>query len=95
MNLDVILEAKYIPDNSIVRKISGTSEYTLRSNLVIWSDDPKNKQVVKTDGCKFLVSSLGAIICIPENKKFIYETTLEDLNCILKGEDDEDDDEES
>lgn len=89
MNLDVILEAKYIPDNSIVRKISGTSEYTLRSNLVIWSDDPKNKQVVKTDGCKFLVSSGGAIQCVPESKKFIYETTLANLNYVLRGEDDE------
>lgn len=91
MIIDVILEAKYIPHGSVVRKISGSSEYTLMDNVSIYSDDPDKRQNIKTDGCKFLVSSSGTIVCVSETKKFVLETTLEVLTCILKGEGDEED----
>lgn len=81
--LEAILEAKYIPHGTVVKKITGTTEYTLMDNVTIYSDDPKNRQTIKSDGCKFLVSSSGGITCVPDSKKFILETTLESLNYIL------------
>lgn len=83
MYLEVILEAKYIPHGSVVKKITGTTEYTLMDNVTIYSDDSKNRQTIKSDGCKFLVSSSGGITCVSDSKKFILETTLETLNYLL------------
>ena len=83
MIIDVILEAKYIPHGSVVKKITGTTEYTLMDNVTIYSDDPKNRQTIKSDGCKFLVSSSGGITCVPDTKKFMLETTLECLNYLI------------
>lgn len=79
MNLTVLIEAKYIPDGSRVSKATGENVYNLRAELKIYSQSGE-PQIIKSSGCKFLVSDTGVINSISETLILKWYTDLDELN---------------
>lgn len=76
--LEVILPLGEIPDDSLVRKISGEKLFTVTRQLRIFSEDPTKSQIIKCeDGSAFLTScdNIGGEINISTysyNKKLVW-----------------------
>lgn len=63
--MKLLIEAKYIPDGTVVTKKTGAQEFTVRDNLKIYTYDTKGsgglKEILSQDNAKYLVNSRGDI----------------------------------
>lgn len=81
MAMKVILEAKDIPDNSLVTKITGDKKYRLKNDLKVYNAGSNGVEIqVRTDGnVKFLISEDSRYSTIIEAVPFCKEL-LWDVN---------------
>jgi acetylornithine deacetylase/succinyl-diaminopimelate desuccinylase-like protein len=67
--MKLLIEAKYIPDGTVVTKKTGTQEFTVRDNLKIYTYDTKGsgglKEILSQDNAKYLVNGRGDINIVP------------------------------
>lgn len=63
--MKLLIEAKYIPDGTVVTKKTGTQEFTIRDKLKIYTYDTKGtgdlKEISNVEGAKYMVNSRGDI----------------------------------
>lgn len=63
--MKLLIEAKYIPDGTVVTKKTGTQEYIIRDSIKIYAYDTKGsgnlKEILNTEGAKYMVSGRGDI----------------------------------
>ena len=78
---ELILPGSEIPDWTTVRKVVGTTDYTLRKEIVIHtktSDLPKES--IKAEKVIFLCSERGDITAYPDTVRFVVTMTLDELD---------------
>lgn len=83
--IKVVLPASEIPVLSKVTKVTGQVKYTLRKELVVYSEDPKQKQILNAeDGTIFLVDSSGNAKCMKSDTLLLWEPDLKDLQKFIE-----------
>lgn len=87
MEIKIILKAGDIPDRSTVTKKTGTKEYTLKEKITIYPSYKSEKQVIKGNGCVFLVDEYGDINSFDVDKELIWCTDCDTLFSFLKNYD--------
>ena len=82
----VLMEAKNIPENSIVTKKTGEKRYTLKNKINVYSADdvrPEEKVKLNIDGY-FLFGARGSINQIAEDLELCWMVSLEELIVLLE-----------
>jgi hypothetical protein len=83
--IKVILPASEIPILSKVTKLTGTNKYTLRKELIVYSEDPKLKRVMNAEeGTIFLVDASGNAKCVNSSTQLVWETDIKDLQDYIQ-----------
>ena len=80
MNVSILMNANEIPDYSKVRKITGSTWYTLRTNLKIYDEEGKLIEIPSEVGSIFLIGERGQINSFNPTKELVWRTTLDVLN---------------
>ena len=88
MKLEVILPLAQIPDQSLVRKVTGQKAYLLRKDLKIWNDLNKSGisgPILRLEpGCVILFDrETGGLVAVPESKKMVWFTSFEELDRLF------------
>lgn len=79
----LILEAQEIPLNSIITKIKGHKEYTLRDRIRIYDPNNPKKEVKALDGSRFLVNDNGDINVVSKTTELVWLATEYQLKHFL------------
>ena len=80
MQFKVILPAKNIPDNATVTKFTKDGvPHTLLRSLKVFSEDPKERREIKSEGVVFLLSQTGNISAVPETTELVCMLSFEQL----------------
>ncbi len=63
--MKLLIEAKYIPDGTVVTKKTGSQQFTIRDSIKIYTYDTKGsnalKEILNADGVKYMVNNRGDI----------------------------------
>lgn len=79
--MKLLIEAKYIPDGTVVTKKTGTQEYIIRDSIKIYTYDTKGsglKEILNSDGTKYMVSSRGDINMVSGDTVLCMDLSLND-----------------
>ncbi len=82
--MKLLIEAKYIPDGTVVTKKTGVQEFTVRDNLKIYTYDTKGsgglKEILSQDNTKYLVNSRGDINIVPGDTVLAMDFNIPEEN---------------
>lgn len=78
--MKLIIEAKYIPDGSVVTKKTGTQQFTIRDNIKLYAYDTKGSggltEVLSKENTKYMVSSRGDISVVPGDTELCMDFSI-------------------
>ena len=80
--LKVIARLRSVPENSVVTKLGGTVEHTVKHQITIYRQQGEEPTVIPAVDCVFLVTEQGAINTQGLDKKVIWHTDLDELNAM-------------
>lgn len=68
--MKVLIELKHVPDGDTVTKRSGTYCLTVKDTISVYNSE-NSRQVIKSDGCKFLVGNNAQINAVSEDRSYL------------------------
>ena len=80
--MKVLLPAGQIPDGTVVTKRTGTKPYTLKESVKVYGE-PSQRQEIKGDGVRFLVSADGGINAVSETVELLAELDDDEIQELL------------
>jgi hypothetical protein len=84
--ITIILPASRIPDGTTVRKLTGTTAYTLQREIKVYMASGLDKpSSIKTEGVVFLVGEKGSINGYADTTKFALDMEEDELLEMLQG----------
>lgn len=84
--ITIILPASRIPDGTTVRKVTGSTPYTLQREIKVYMAPGLDKPApIKTEGVVFLVGEGGSINGYADTTKFALDMDEDDALEMLQG----------
>ena len=80
--LKVIARLRFVPENSVITKLGGHVEHTVKRQITIYWQQGEEPKVIDAVDCVFLVTEQGAINTQGLDTKVIWHTDLDELNAM-------------